>query len=119
VIGAAWRSDKDRGKSRRLGAEDQGWSSIGRVLSGRMIKRSGDAVCGLQRAQGEKEHGFLLGLASKPRSFGLKTFCGFSSLGLKIGSYGLVIRVSKSLRQSPALGIKTKWEEVCRFVPQN
>jgi hypothetical protein len=68
VIGAAWRSDKDRGKSRRLGAEDQGWSSTGRVLSGRMIKRSGDAVCGLQRAQGEKERGFLLGLASKPRS---------------------------------------------------
>jgi hypothetical protein len=52
-------SDEDRGKSRRLGAEDQGWSSIGRVLSGRPIERSGDAVCGLHGAQGDEECGFL------------------------------------------------------------
>jgi hypothetical protein len=43
-------SDEDRGRSRRLGAEDRGWSSTGRVLSGRMIERSGDAVCDLHRA---------------------------------------------------------------------
>jgi hypothetical protein len=43
-------SDEDRGRSMRLGAEDWGWSSIGRVLSGRMIERSGDAVCVLHRA---------------------------------------------------------------------
>jgi hypothetical protein len=43
-------SDKDLGRSRRPGVEDQGWSSIGRVLGGRMIERSGDAVRGLYRA---------------------------------------------------------------------
>jgi hypothetical protein len=52
-------SDKDRGKSRRLGAENRGWSSIGRVLGGRTIKRSGDVVCGLHRAQGDEECRFL------------------------------------------------------------
>jgi hypothetical protein len=43
-------SDKDRGRSRRPSAEDQGWSSIGWVFGGRMMERSGDAVCGLHRA---------------------------------------------------------------------
>jgi hypothetical protein len=60
-------SEEDRGKSRRLGAEELGWSSTGRVLDGRTIERSGDAVCGLHQAQGEEEHGFL-GSASKARS---------------------------------------------------
>jgi hypothetical protein len=60
---------QDLGRSRRPGAKDQGWSSTGRVLSGRMIGRLGDAVCGLHRAKGDEEHGFL-GLASKPRSTG-------------------------------------------------
>jgi hypothetical protein len=32
-----------------------------------MIERSGDTMCGLYHAEGDKEHGFL-GLASKPRS---------------------------------------------------
>jgi hypothetical protein len=40
-------SDEDCGRSRRPGVEDRGWSSTGRVLGGRMIKRSGDIVCGL------------------------------------------------------------------------
>jgi hypothetical protein len=31
----------------------------GRVLSGRMIERSDDTVCGLHRARGDKEHEFL------------------------------------------------------------
>jgi hypothetical protein len=31
----------------------------GRVLGGQAIKRSGDAVCGLHRARGDEEHGFL------------------------------------------------------------
>jgi hypothetical protein len=31
----------------------------GLVLSGRMIERSGDAMCGLHRAQGDEERGFL------------------------------------------------------------
>jgi hypothetical protein len=32
---------------------------IGRVLGGRTIERSGGAVCGLHRARGDKERGFL------------------------------------------------------------
>jgi hypothetical protein len=60
---------KDLGRSRRPGAEDQGWSITGRVLDSRMIGRSDDAVCGLHHAQGDEERGFL-GLASKPRSMG-------------------------------------------------
>jgi hypothetical protein len=62
-------SDKDRGRSRRLGAEDRGWSSISWVLGGRTIERSGDAVCGLHRAQGDEKRGFL-GSTSKPWSTG-------------------------------------------------
>jgi hypothetical protein len=42
-------SDEDRGRSRRLGAEDQRWSSTGRVLGGLTIEKSGDAVCGLKK----------------------------------------------------------------------
>jgi hypothetical protein len=60
-------SDENHGKSRRLGAEEWGWSSTGWVLDGRTIRRSGDAVCGLHHAQGDKEHRFL-SLASKSRS---------------------------------------------------
>jgi hypothetical protein len=52
-------SDEDLSRSRRPGAEDQGWSSTDRVLSGQMIGRSDDVVCGLYRAQRDKEHGFL------------------------------------------------------------
>jgi hypothetical protein len=47
-------SDEDPGRSRRPGAEDWRWSSTGRVLSGWMIERSDDAVCGLHHAQGDK-----------------------------------------------------------------
>jgi hypothetical protein len=60
-------SDEDHGRSRRPGTKDQGRSSTGQVLDDRMIKRSGDTVCGLHRAQGDEERGFP-GLASKPRS---------------------------------------------------
>jgi hypothetical protein len=31
----------------------------GRILGGRAIERLGDAVCGLHRAHGDKERGFL------------------------------------------------------------
>jgi hypothetical protein len=31
----------------------------GRVLGGWAIERSGDTVCGLHRARGDDEHGFL------------------------------------------------------------
>jgi hypothetical protein len=99
--------DKDRDRSRRLGAEDRGWSSIGHLLGGRTIEISGDAVCGLHRAQGDEDLGFL-GSASKPRStvspslaskpvVTILVVCpqnhslGFPSLGLKTSSYGLVM----------------------------
>jgi hypothetical protein len=77
VAGAAWRA------ATRIvaGVEDlvqrTGDCRIGRVLAGRVTERSGDAVCGLHRARGDEELGFLA-LASKLRStvyewFGLKT----------------------------------------------
>jgi hypothetical protein len=59
--------DEDCSRSRRHSVDDQGWSSTDRVLDGWMIKRSGDIVCDLYRAQGD-EDSVLLGLASKPRS---------------------------------------------------
>jgi hypothetical protein len=52
-------SDEDHGRRRTYGAEDRGWSCIGRVLGGRTIGRSGDAVFNLHRAQGDTGHGFL------------------------------------------------------------
>jgi hypothetical protein len=42
-------SDEDHGRSRRPGAEDQGWLQC-QILGGRTIERSGDVVCGLHRA---------------------------------------------------------------------
>jgi hypothetical protein len=64
-------------RSRRPAAEDQGWSSTGRILGGQMVERSGDIMCGLHCAQVDEE-------------------CGFSSLGLKTSNYSLVIWASKS-----------------------
>jgi hypothetical protein len=52
-------SDKDRARSRRPGAEDQGWSRTVRVLGGLTIGRLGDTVCGVQRAHGDEERRFL------------------------------------------------------------
>jgi hypothetical protein len=40
---------------------------------------------------------------------------GFPSLGLKTGSFGLVIWVSKSLRWFLGLGLKTKQASVCQL----
>jgi hypothetical protein len=40
---------------------------------------------------------------------------GFTGLGLKTGSSGLVIWASKSPRQFLGLGLKTKWASVCRL----
>jgi hypothetical protein len=128
-------SDEDHGRSRRLGANDRGWSSIGQVLSGRTIERLGDVVCGLYRAQEDEEHGFLgstskprltvsLGLASKPMNTVLVVWPqnhshGFPGLGLRTGSSSLVIWPTKSQLRILGLGLKTKWAMVCRFVPQH
>jgi hypothetical protein len=51
-------SDEDHGRSKITGAEDQGWSRKS-VLGGRAIEKSGGAVCGLDRACGDEERGFL------------------------------------------------------------
>jgi hypothetical protein len=52
-------SDGDRGRSTRLGAEDREWSSTVWVFDARTIGRSGDAVYGLHRAQGDEERRYL------------------------------------------------------------
>jgi hypothetical protein len=52
-------SDEDRVRSRRPGVEDRVWLSTDRVLVGRTIGRSGEIVCGLYRALGDEECGFL------------------------------------------------------------
>jgi hypothetical protein len=113
-------SNEDRGGSKRLGEEERGRSSTGRVLGGQTIKGSGDAGCGLNHAQGDVEPGFLgstpkprstvsPSLTSKPRStvspsLASKTVLvvwpqnhslGFPDLGLKTDSCGLVIRPIK------------------------
>jgi hypothetical protein len=60
-------SDEHHDRSRRPDADDRRWSSTGRVVGGRMIKRLGDAVCGVHRAQGDEGRKFL-SLALKARS---------------------------------------------------
>jgi hypothetical protein len=40
---------------------------------------------------------------------------GFSGLGLKTGSYSLVICTSKSPRRFLGLGLKTKWVMICQL----
>jgi hypothetical protein len=52
-------SDEDRGRSMRPGAEDREWSSTVWVFDARTIGRSGDAVYGLHRAQGDEERRYL------------------------------------------------------------
>jgi hypothetical protein len=128
-------SNEDRGRSRRLGAKDRGWSSTGRVLGGWTIEKSGDALCDLHRSQGDEERWFV-GLASIPRSmvspgltsklasnplarvfrFGPQThLLGFSDLGLKTDRCGLVIWPTKSPWRFLGLCPKTKWAMVCRL----
>jgi hypothetical protein len=40
---------------------------------------------------------------------------GFPDLGIKTGSFGLVIWASKSPRWFLSLGLKTKWDSVCQL----
>jgi hypothetical protein len=92
--------DENHGRSRRLGAEDQGWSSIGWVLGGRMIDRSGDVVCSLHRAQGDEVREFL-GLTSKLRATSF-----------------LVWPQNQGRRFLP-IWPQNRWLRVFRFGPQN
>jgi hypothetical protein len=88
-----------------------------RLLSGRTIERSGGTVCGLHRARGDEEHGFL-GCASKPRLtvcqwFGLKTtrtvFVGLASKPVATVSDSLASKpaatVSSGLASKPAVTV--------------
>jgi hypothetical protein len=59
VVGAAWHA-----ATRMLAGvgdlvQRTGDGRTGRVLGGRAIERSGGAVCGLHRARGDEERGFL------------------------------------------------------------
>jgi hypothetical protein len=51
-------SDEDRGRSKSL-VKRTGDGRTGQVLGGRMIERSGNVVCGLHRACGDKKREFL------------------------------------------------------------
>jgi hypothetical protein len=124
-------SNEYRGRSRRLGAEDRGWSSTGRVLGGRSIERSGDSLCSLHHAQGDEERAFL-GSASKPRWTGSPSLASklmatvlvvrpqnhslrFPGLCLKISGCDWLICPTKSPRWFLSLGLKTMWAMVCRL----
>jgi hypothetical protein len=52
-------SDEDHDRSRRPDLEDRGWSSIGRVLRGQAIGRSGNTMCILHHPRGDEEDEFL------------------------------------------------------------
>jgi hypothetical protein len=59
VVGAAWRAVMRivAGVGDLVQRTEGG--RTGRVLGGRTIERSGDAVCGLHCARGDEERGFL------------------------------------------------------------
>jgi hypothetical protein len=81
-------SDEDHGRSRRPGAEDRGWSSIGRYS---VAGRSGGrvmpcVVCTMHMEM--RSTSFLVESQNQGQRF--------LGLGLKTGSSGLVIWTSKS-----------------------
>jgi hypothetical protein len=59
VAGAAWRAATRivAGVGNLVQRTRDG--RIGRILGGRTIKRLGDVACGLHRACGDEDHGFL------------------------------------------------------------
>jgi hypothetical protein len=59
VAGAAWRAAMRTVAGVGDLMQRAGDGRTGRVLSGRAVKRSGGAMCGLHRACGDEEHGFL------------------------------------------------------------
>jgi hypothetical protein len=104
-------NNEDRGKSRRLGVEDLGWSGTSRVLSDRMIKRSGDVMCDpLHTHGGDEKRGFS-GLASKLVAIACQW------LGLKTTAIVSWFRPQNQGRWFGDLGLKITWEEVYQFAP--
>jgi hypothetical protein len=59
VAGAAWRIAMRTVPGVGDLMQRTGDGHTGRVLSGRVVERSGGAVCGLHRARGDEKHGFL------------------------------------------------------------
>jgi hypothetical protein len=59
VVGAAWRAATRTVAGVGDLVQRTGDGRTGRVLGGRAIERSGGAVCGLHRACGDEERGFL------------------------------------------------------------
>jgi hypothetical protein len=59
VVGAAWRAATSImvGVGDLVQRTEDGHTS--QILGGRVIERSGGTVCGLQRARGDEERGFL------------------------------------------------------------
>jgi hypothetical protein len=80
-------SDKDHGRSRRPGAQDEGWSRTGRVLGVQTIEGRVTlcVVCTVHKEM--RSAGFLV----EPPNQGRRFF----DLGLKTGSSSLVIWASK------------------------
>jgi hypothetical protein len=91
-----------------------------RLLNGRMIERSDNAMCGLHRAHGDEEREFL-GWASKPRSKVCQWFCLKTtwtvSLGLASKSVARVFRFGPQNRQLRFgdMDLKTKQALVYRL----
>jgi hypothetical protein len=59
VAGVAWRAVTRIMAGVGDSVQRTGDGRIGRVLGGRAIERSGGTVCGLHRARGDEECGFL------------------------------------------------------------
>jgi hypothetical protein len=59
VAGAAWRAATWTIAGVGDLVQRTGDGRTGRVLGGRVVERSGGAVCGLHRARGDEECGFL------------------------------------------------------------
>jgi hypothetical protein len=99
-------SDENRGRSRRLGAEDWRWSGTSRVLNRWMIGRSGDTMCNLHHTRRWDEKREVFDLASKPVAmvcwwYGHKTtvmvsWFGPQNQGRWFGDLGLKITVTIS-----------------------
>jgi hypothetical protein len=83
-------NDEDRGRSRRLGAEDQGWLGPSWVLGGWAIGRSGDTVSDPHHTCGEDEMRGFSGLASKPVAMVCQWF-GPQNQGWRFGD--LVLKI--------------------------
>jgi hypothetical protein len=124
VAGAAWRAAMrimvGVGDLMQRTEDDR----TGQVLSGRTIKRLGDAVCGLHHARGDEERGFL-GWASKLRLtvcqwFGLKT-TGTVFFGLTSKSVAMVSSIwpQNWWQRLLCWASKPRWWRVFWFGPQN